>query len=219
MRERHLLQDRVELCGSIRQGSVRSHLTRGTIFLNTSLTEAFGTGLIEAACAGLFIVSTRVGGIPEILPPSMIRLASPVEDDIVSAMNDAIAYVRSGAHDPFAYHNAVKEMYSWTDVARRLEKVYSEAMREERVGVGERLRRYYRGGVVAGKIWVIIVVVDMVFLKLLEWWLPEGGIDRCPAFRAEHLKGGRGGKEGEKHDEGLKELPEEEARILADLLS
>ncbi len=52
MRERYLLQDRVELCGAVRQGEVRDHLTRGSIFLNTSLTEAFGTGIIEAACAG-----------------------------------------------------------------------------------------------------------------------------------------------------------------------
>ncbi|KAJ1039654.1 hypothetical protein NDA10_005201 [Ustilago hordei] len=83
MRERYLLQDRVELCGAVRQGEVRDHLTRGSIFLNTSLTEAFGTCIIEAACAGLFVVSTRVGGVPEVLPPSMIRLAKPEEDDVV----------------------------------------------------------------------------------------------------------------------------------------
>ena len=115
IRERFLLQDRVELCGAVRQGDVRDHLTRGAIFLNTSLTEAFGTGIIEAACAGLFIVSTRVGGIPEVLPPSMVRLAKPEEDDIVRAMDDAIAYVRAGKHDPLAYHQAVKHMYSWSD--------------------------------------------------------------------------------------------------------
>ncbi len=134
MRERYLLQDRVELCGAVRQGLVRSHLTRGSIFLNTSLTEAFGTGIIEAACAGLFVVSTRVGGVPEVLPPHMIRLAKPEEDDIVRAMNDAIAYVRAGQHDPLAYYKATKDMYSWTDVAKRMEKVYAKAMERKRQG-------------------------------------------------------------------------------------
>jgi phosphatidylinositol glycan class A protein len=55
-------------------------LQRGQIFLNTSLTEAFGTALIEAASSGLLVVSTRVGGIPEILPADMVVFAEPNED-------------------------------------------------------------------------------------------------------------------------------------------
>ena len=46
---------------------VRRVLTRGDIFLNTSLTEAFCMALIEAAAAGLLVVSTRVGGVPEVI--------------------------------------------------------------------------------------------------------------------------------------------------------
>lgn len=53
---------------------------RGQIYLNTSLTEAFGISIIEAASAGLFIVSTRVGGVPEILPQDMIEFAHADED-------------------------------------------------------------------------------------------------------------------------------------------
>ena len=53
---------------------------RGHISLHTSLTEAFGISIIEAASAGLFIVSTRVGGIPEILPDDMIEFCRADED-------------------------------------------------------------------------------------------------------------------------------------------
>lgn len=53
---------------------------RGQIFLNTSLTEAFGIAILEAATAGLLVVSTRVGGVPEILPEDMIVFAQPDED-------------------------------------------------------------------------------------------------------------------------------------------
>lgn len=185
-----MLQDRVELCGAVRQGEVQAHLTRGTIFLNTSLTEAFGTGIIEAACAGLFVVSTRVGGVPEVLPPDMIRLARPEEDDVVRATEDAIQHVRLGRHDPWAYHAAVKSMYSWDDVAQRLQKVYERAMQQQFPSHTERISRYYAGGPIAGKIFVIIVAVDLLFLKLLQWWLPDENIDRCasfPAFTASHL--------------------------------
>jgi hypothetical protein len=52
-------------------------LVRGHIFLNCSLTEAFCIAILEAACCGLFCVSTRVGGVPEVLPMDFIRLAEP----------------------------------------------------------------------------------------------------------------------------------------------
>lgn len=48
--------------------------------MNTSLTESFGIAILEAACAGLYVVSTRVGGVPEILPQDMISFAEPDED-------------------------------------------------------------------------------------------------------------------------------------------
>ncbi len=80
MREKHNLQDRIELLGPIRPNDVRSVLMRGVIFLNTSLTESFGIAILEAACAGLYVVSTRVGGVPEILPEDMISFAEPEED-------------------------------------------------------------------------------------------------------------------------------------------
>jgi len=79
MREKHLLQDRIELLGPIRHKDVLSVLSRGQIFVNTSLTEAFGIAILEAACAGLYVVSTRVGGVPEILPEDMISFAEPEE--------------------------------------------------------------------------------------------------------------------------------------------
>lgn len=85
-------------------------LTRGHIFLNTSLTEAFGLAILEAACAGLYVVSTRVGGVPEVLPlgrsqqalaeledtgntenEGMIMFAAPEEDGKYSRLRDYIS--------------------------------------------------------------------------------------------------------------------------------
>jgi len=52
-------------------------LVRGHIFLNTSLTEAFCIAIVEAASCGLLVVSTKVGGVPEVLPHNMIIFAKP----------------------------------------------------------------------------------------------------------------------------------------------
>lgn len=40
--------------------------------------------------------------------------------------------------------------------------------------------RYYAGGLIAGKIFCIIVAVDMLFLFLLEWLYPKDQIDVVP---------------------------------------
>ena len=135
-------------------------LIRGQVYLNTSLTEAFGISIIEAACAGLFVVSTRVGGVPEILPDDMIEFARADQDgkshthsmptsakqgicvDVKMALHRAIEIVRSGKYDPQKAHERVKGMYSWEDVAGRTEKVYDRAMATPQKDTFERLSRY-----------------------------------------------------------------------------
>jgi phosphatidylinositol N-acetylglucosaminyltransferase subunit A len=57
-------------------------LNRGHIYLNTSLTESFCIAILEAASCGLIVVSTNVGGIPEVLPESMRYLCDPDIDQI-----------------------------------------------------------------------------------------------------------------------------------------
>jgi len=66
----------MELLGAVPHEKVNEVLCRGHIFLNTSLTEGFCMAIIEAASCGLLCVSTNVGGIPKVLPPEMIYLAS-----------------------------------------------------------------------------------------------------------------------------------------------
>ena len=60
------LQGRVRLEGPVSHAAVRALLVRGDLFLNASLTEAFCMAIVEAAAAGLLVVSTDVGGVPEV---------------------------------------------------------------------------------------------------------------------------------------------------------
>lgn len=75
LKERYV--HRVRLVGKVDHALVRDFFIQGHIFLNTSLTEAYCMAIVEAAASGLKVVSTRVGGIPEVLPPGLITLASP----------------------------------------------------------------------------------------------------------------------------------------------
>jgi phosphatidylinositol glycan class A protein len=124
MLERNALQDRVEMLGAIRHEEVRDVMVRGHIYLHPSLTEAFGTVIVEAASCGLYVVCTQVGGIPEVLPAHMTVFAKPEEDDLVVATGKAIAAIRSNKVRTERFHDQVKMMYSWTDVAERTERVY-----------------------------------------------------------------------------------------------
>ncbi|KAH7924368.1 glycosyltransferase family 4 protein [Leucogyrophana mollusca] len=177
VRERHLLQDRIELLGSVRHRDVRDVLVRGSIFLNTSLTESFGIAIVEAACTGLYVVSTRVGGVPEILPEDMISFANPDEDDLLRALTEAISLVSAGKHDPASAHARVRSFYDWTDVAARTERVYDAVLRTPPMDLGTRVRRTMQLGPFAGPIYTTILIVECLFFLFLEWWMPREDID------------------------------------------
>ncbi|XP_032596808.1 phosphatidylinositol N-acetylglucosaminyltransferase subunit A isoform X2 [Drosophila grimshawi] len=90
IREKTNMQDRVQILGAVEHAQVREVLVRGHIFVNTSLTEAYCMAIVEAASCGLQVVSTSVGGIPEVLPSSLILLVEPEIEAIYSAILVAI---------------------------------------------------------------------------------------------------------------------------------
>ncbi|KZT50504.1 glycosyltransferase family 4 protein [Calocera cornea HHB12733] len=171
-RETHMLQDRIILLGRVRHSDVRSVLTRGHIFLNASLTESFGISILEAASCGLFIVSTRVGGVPEVLPKELVEFANPDSDDVLRALGHAIEVVRQGGRDPHAVHAQVKELYDWRRVAQLTQDVYASVIASEPYSLYERLVRTSQLGLFAGPIYAIILVVDCFWFAFLQWMWP-----------------------------------------------
>lgn len=160
MVEKHMLQDRVTMIGPVRHEEVRDVMVRGHIYLHPSLTEAFGTVLVEAASCGLYVVCTEVGGIPEVLPSYMTVFAKPEEDALVEKTCHAIAELRRGRVKTHRFHDQVRRMYSWTNVARRTERVYDGVCAADKVNLMDRLKRYYGCGVWAGKLFVMCAVID-----------------------------------------------------------
>ncbi|KAG7813438.1 hypothetical protein KL921_000984 [Ogataea angusta] len=178
MREKHQLQDRVELIGSIRHQQVRDVMVQGHIYLHPSLTEAFGTVLVEAASCGLLVVTTKVGGIPEVLPNKMTVFADPDEESLVDAVNLAVRKLKENKIDTSSFHEEVKKMYDWGDIARRTEKVYDMVIERESASLVDILMKYYNCGPWAGLLFILCVVVDLFILEFLNWWWPESDIDK-----------------------------------------
>jgi len=215
VRERYQLQDRVRMLGTVGHSAVRDVLVQGDIFLNTSLTEAFCIAIVEAACCGLQVVSTSVGGVPEVLPPHLIRLAEPSASALISALESAIDRCTSRTDDDWhVTHDLVRHMYTWQNVACRTEHVYDLICDEARqqdddddvLGYGKEMKvceskekilhstlvdnldRYSHCGTVAGKIFMLLAVFNYFLLVFLEWAFPRENIDLAVDFSSSRHK-------------------------------
>lgn len=179
MRERYQLHDRVELLGAVQHCDVRDVLVRGHIFLNCSLTESFCMALLEAASCGLYVVSTKVGGVPEVLPQSMITFAEPRVQDLAMAIVEAESICRRVIPDEF--HNRVREMYSWLDVVERTEVVYDAiSSRTTAPTLGTRFLRYASVGPWSGMAACLIAAALHLLWRVCEFLWPAVTIEVCP---------------------------------------
>lgn len=75
--------------------------------------------IVEAASCGLQVVSTRVGGIPEVLPSSLIILTEPTVESVLAGVQRAIDKViinrnTNKTNEPPSMHqlNGVKRLHS-----------------------------------------------------------------------------------------------------------
>uniref|UniRef100_A0A6Q2XU20 Phosphatidylinositol N-acetylglucosaminyltransferase subunit A n=1 Tax=Esox lucius TaxID=8010 RepID=A0A6Q2XU20_ESOLU len=179
VREKFQLQDRVRLLGALEHKDVRGVLVKGHIFLNTSLTEAFCMAIVEGASCGLQVVSTRVGGIPEVLPEDLITLCEPTVRSLCDGLENVIARQRSGCvATPASIHARVSTLYTWRNVAERTEKVYDCVAGQEVLPLDRRLVRLRAHcGHVAGSIFAFVAVLDFLFLLLLRWLFPDQLMD------------------------------------------
>ncbi len=180
MREKYQLQERVELIGGIRHEEVRDTMVKGHIYLHASLTEAFGTVLVEAASCGLLVVTTKVGGIPEVLPSYMTVFSETSADSLVKSTLKAINLIENKKVSTLKFHNEIKELYNWENVAKRTEYVYdSLGDNETNEPLIDRLKKYYSiGGLWSSKLFVICVVVDILIYWILEIFWPRENIDK-----------------------------------------
>ncbi|XP_076631937.1 phosphatidylinositol glycan anchor biosynthesis class A isoform X1 [Colletes latitarsis] len=175
VRERNLLQHRVTLLGSLEHSEVRHVLNKGHIFLNTSLTEAYCMAIVEAASCGLQVISTKVGGIPEVLPSDLIYLVEPTVPALIKGLESAITDYREGnTRCPFETHKRISLFYNWFNVTRRTEIVYNLVKQESSKNLGEQLASYVQSGVLA---YLLVISLCYIILQILEFLVPRKYID------------------------------------------
>ena len=70
---------------------------------------------LEAACTGLLVVSTNVGGVPEVLPAHMVKFGDPELEALFEKLSSAIKEIKHV--DTSTFHGELSQMYSWHSVA------------------------------------------------------------------------------------------------------
>jgi glycosyltransferase involved in cell wall biosynthesis len=117
----------VRFLGAVTE-SQKASLYRGAYaFTCPSHMEHFGIVNIEAMAAGIPVISSQVGGIPDIVIPSHNGLLVPDADS--PALAEALWKVLS--NPSYRYHLAAgavqsRDRYDWSQVAQEYENLYQE---------------------------------------------------------------------------------------------
>lgn len=119
----------------------------------------------------LQVVSTKVGGIPEVLPPDLIYLVEPTVDALIEGLEFAIKDYREGnTNCPFEMHKRISLFYNWFNITKRTEIVYNLVKQESDKNLGEQLADYVRSGVLA---YLLVVSLCYIILQILEIVVPR----------------------------------------------
>src|SRR5882724_814336 len=122
----------VRFAGFLDQNGKMHEGNQADIFINTNHIDNAPVAVLEACAMGLPVVSTNVGGIPNLLTDGETALLVPDDDDC--AMADAI---RSLLNDPglaarlSAQGRLLAERSSWQKVRPQWERIFSHMMKPE----------------------------------------------------------------------------------------
>lgn len=119
----------IQFAGQVPQESIPRFMHQADVFVLSSLSESFGIVNLEAMAAGLPIVATNVGGIPDIVEEGvngyLVNAKNPdeiAERVLIFLQNDEM-------REEISANNREKaEMFTWSRVAEKVEKEYQKAI-------------------------------------------------------------------------------------------
>lgn len=176
----YIIESQVEFVGFSDVEMVPKIHSGGDIFLNTSISEAFCLAILEAAACGLYVISTNVGGINEILPPWAISLCPPTAEGLIDAIVDAIEN-KKYQRDPKKTIEVIQKSYDWNLVSKATAELYQRTITEYKrenhlLLLAKLLFTDFRNWV-----FYMLVALNVVFGSLCEWLFPPGEAVELPA--------------------------------------
>jgi glycosyltransferase involved in cell wall biosynthesis len=127
------LQDRVTLHGMIPHQKALEVMASTEIYISTSVEEGLPTSLIEAMALEKAVITTGVGGVPEIITDGVNGLLTPprlperMAQLIERLLKDPALAERLGK----AAAESVKD-FSWNSIAQKYQSIYQEVRRQNK---------------------------------------------------------------------------------------
>lgn len=124
------LKHKVFLVGDILHADLPKYVACGDIFVRPSLAEGFGIVFLEAMAAGLAVIATPVGGIPDFLKDGETGLfcepgnPKDIAEKIKILIQDKPLrekLIKNG-------RQMVLDIYNWDKISERLREVYKQAL-------------------------------------------------------------------------------------------
>jgi len=124
------LEKRVRFEGMREYKEIPDYINVSKIFIRPSLSEGMGNVFLEAMAAGIPVIGTRVGGIPDFLFDGETGLFCKVNNP-KSIANKVMEYINNPSRTDKIVEKAqkkVKEKYSWDKIAGDMKKVFADLL-------------------------------------------------------------------------------------------
>lgn len=121
------IASRVHFLGAIANNELPEYLWASDVFCRPSLSEGLGISFLEAMAAGIPLVATPVGGIPDFLKNGETGLfckvgdAQDIAEKINRVLNDSTLAEKLRANG----RKLVEEKYSWDRIAVQMKTIFN----------------------------------------------------------------------------------------------
>ncbi len=119
------IENQVVFVGSIKHEELPKYLAISHVFVRPSISEGLGTAFLEAMAAGVPVIGTNVGGIPDFLKDFETGLFSSTYAEDIAKKIDLILRdedLRKKLTDNG--RKLVEEKYQWDDIAEEYKQIY-----------------------------------------------------------------------------------------------
>lgn len=121
----HILAKKVKLTGNVSYEEVGNYMKVSDFLVMFSRYENLPCVILEGLCCGLPVISTRVGGIPEIINESNgIIIESEDETALLNALEYMLDHLTQ--YDRKQIADNAKEKFNYLSVGRVINKIYEE---------------------------------------------------------------------------------------------
>lgn len=118
----------LKILSDVPHEEIPKYLAQADIFVRPSRSEGLGTAFLEAMAAGLPIIGTKVGGIPDFLKDGETGLFAKVDDPKDLAEKIELLFSDEALRQKLIKNGRrlIEEKYQWSQIALKIKNIFTE---------------------------------------------------------------------------------------------